>query len=154
MVSKVFSQQSCILKEMVSYVGSVIVFGVKNILLLFVPQEYEELANKIHELQTQLQEKEQALPDYELEPPEPPPKPEPPRHVYPTTPITLAPSSIGNGAKIECGGDVGALPSPSLAMKSPVGHVKAFLPNNQRTSVSLLSFIVIFDEKPSDNTVD
>ncbi|XP_060586753.1 serine/threonine-protein kinase B-raf-like isoform X6 [Ruditapes philippinarum] len=99
-------------------------------------QEYEELANKIHELQTQLQDK-QALIDSELEPPEPPPRPEPARPIYPTTPINLAPSSIGNGAKIESGGDMGALPSPSLSMKSPVGHVKAFLPNNQRTSVTV-----------------
>ena len=113
---------------------------------MYNQQEYEELANQIHELQTQLQDKEQELTDIELEPPEPPPKPEPVRPIYPTTPINLAPSSIGNGAKIEPGGDFGALPSPSLSMKSPVGHVKAFLPNNQRTSVSSNS-VTYFSER-------
>ena len=37
-------------------------------------------------------------------------------------------------------GDQGALPSPSLPLKSPLGHVKAFLPNNQHTSVR---FVVV-----------
>lgn len=98
-------------------------------------QEYEELANKIHELQTQLQTKEQLLTDIEIAPPDPPPIEEPPEPKYPA-PINLAP--VGNGAKVDTasGTDQGALASPSLPLKSPLGHVKAFLPNSQHTSVS------------------
>ncbi|KAL4226447.1 hypothetical protein ACF0H5_014430 [Mactra antiquata] len=101
-------------------------------------QEYEELANKIHELQTQLQAKEQELTDLDLEPPEPPPAPDPPRPVY-VTPVTLpAPStSLGNGARIDPGVDSGPLASPNLPLRSPMGHIKAFLPNNQHTSVTV-----------------
>lgn len=91
------------------------------------------MANKIHELQTQLQTKEQELSDREVTPPDPPPIEEPPEPKYPT-PISLAP--VGNGAKADPIYGDHSLPSPSL-VKSPLGHVKAFLPNSQHTSVSL-----------------
>ncbi|WAR25436.1 BRAF-like protein [Mya arenaria] len=102
-------------------------------------QEYEELANKIHELQTQLQDKEQELTDIEAPPPKPPePEPDPP------TPVKLPiHTQIGNGTKTDtsvggAGTEVpGALSSPNLAVKSPLGHVKAFLPNSQHTSVAV-----------------
>ena len=36
------------------------------------------------------------------------------------------------------GSDYQNIPSPSLPVRSPMGHVKAFLPNEQHTSVSTL----------------
>ena len=36
------------------------------------------------------------------------------------------------------GSDYQNIPSPSLPVRSPMGHVKAFLPNEQHTSVSNL----------------
>ncbi|XP_052213209.1 serine/threonine-protein kinase A-Raf-like isoform X2 [Dreissena polymorpha] len=116
-------------------------------------QEYEELANKIHELQTQLQDKEQELTDIQSTPPKSPEKePELPApvphlpHGAHGTHIGTHGTHIGNGTKPEpvvgASGPAGVpestlLSSPSLPMKSPLGHVKAFLPNNQHTSVTV-----------------
>ena len=99
-------------------------------------QEYEELANRIHELQTQLQDKEQELTDIETAPPEIP-DPDPAPVIAPRPPDR----SVGNGTKQEPGTttiiEPTAVSSPNLPMKSPLGHVKAFLPNSQHTSVCL-----------------
>ena len=96
-------------------------------------QEYEELANKIHELQTRLQAKEQELTEYETEEPEPPPEVEPLSAPAPP-PISLPSTEIGNGSRST--EEYQALPSPIPPLKSPLRHVKAFLPNEQHTSVS------------------
>lgn len=96
-------------------------------------QEYEELANKIHDLQTRVENKEKELTDYEQDP-EPPPEKDPP-----VPPIHLPQGHGGHGSnnvRLESS-DYQNIPSPSLPLRSPMGHVKAFLPNEQHTSVTV-----------------
>ncbi|KAL3853257.1 hypothetical protein ACJMK2_016812 [Sinanodonta woodiana] len=103
-------------------------------------QEYEELTNKIHEFQEKLQKKEQELLDHEQSPHN---QEEDTNHGGGLILSSIYASRGHNSAHQSHNFPSGdsevfpAMPSPSLPLKSPMGHIKAFLPNEQHTSVTV-----------------
>ena len=105
-------------------------------------QEYEELANKIHEYQLREQRLQEQISMRGSPPPSPPPKQE----------ASDDPPMLSPGPPLTPNTNTSALRNQPYGQRSPQtvratnAHVKAYLPNSQVTSVSvcLTASLVLF----------